>query len=490
MKLLIRASLAPILLALLGTVDAAGIQQAFLVQNSGWMEPFYADPQSKLKPLVAAVAQSVTQKDDPVFLLAFNQSTAGNVSPKLLSQQKGAAALPLRQIDVARKQSGSALADTDFKEAVTKTITGPFASRPGIVWIFTNNKNSPGNDPATAERNRDFYRLVHLDPSITKAVVFPLSMPVQGKLYSARGLMVYALAYGEPAGAALDRILKEGRLSQVLTRPPARLKPLDVDGLRLVPENVKDMPDVRPSLAADQRTLLLDIDAKSVVPTFVLRASLENLFYPYVIQQAQVHAVLAHDGKSTEVQVSPATVSNLQPGERQVVEVRFQLPIEKVPSAWSAEALAAMGKRVAVPMSVSLSLSGQQLALSDDFQSQLRSEFPGDPISEIFAAPKSVATSNAVVPVVLRIQYPLLPVLLAILGPLALIAGALGAAFAFGRRARYQILVDQTRRHVMLKPFARVEIRDEHGAVIGTIARGMGKPTPSNVASGHTLAVL
>ena len=40
------------------SVHAAGIQQAFLVQNSGWMEPFYTDQQSQLKALVGAVAQA------------------------------------------------------------------------------------------------------------------------------------------------------------------------------------------------------------------------------------------------------------------------------------------------------------------------------------------------------------------------------------------------------------------------------------------------
>ena len=35
------------------------IQQAFLVQNSGWMEPFYTDPNSQFKPLISAVANSL-----------------------------------------------------------------------------------------------------------------------------------------------------------------------------------------------------------------------------------------------------------------------------------------------------------------------------------------------------------------------------------------------------------------------------------------------
>jgi hypothetical protein len=207
-----------------GGASAAGVQQAFLVQNSGWMEPFYTDPASQFKPLIAAVAQSVTSANDPVYLMAFSQSSGTNVSPMLLEAGAGATGIsgPLGSLVIAHKSPGGALADTDFKEAIVKTISGPFHSAPGIVWIFTNNKNSPGNDQATAARNLDFYKLLHLEPSITKTLVFPLRMPVKGKLYQAQGMMVYALAYGEPAAQALDQILKEGRLSQVLTRPPAR----------------------------------------------------------------------------------------------------------------------------------------------------------------------------------------------------------------------------------------------------------------------------
>lgn len=490
MRIWLRVAIGAMAMGAFGCASAAGIQQAFLVQNSGWMEPFYTDAASQFKPLVAAVAQSVTSADDAVFLLAFSQSSGTNVSPQLLEASKGAADVgtKLAPLDIAHKSAGGALADTDFKEAVVKTITGPFHSAPGILWIFTNNKNSPGNDQATAARNLDFYKLLHLEPSITKTLVFPLRMPVKGKLYQAQGMMVYALAYGEPAAQALDHILREGRLSQVLTRPPARLKPIDLDAVRIVPESVTNSPDVQSSLGADQRTLVLDVDAGKVVPTVVLRASLQNLFYPYVIQHASMTAVMALPGRAVPVDVSPATVDGLQPGQRQSVEVRLALPVEKVPSAWSAQALAAMGKQVLVPMTVSLDLSGQQLSLSDDFKSQLASEFPGDPISDIFAAPASVRSSQAIVPVVLRIQYPLLPLIVVIAGVLALVCGLAALALLSGRSRRYPLVVDDVQRHVVLKPFANLDIRDENGTPIGTVKRGLGQPKVIKVADGHSLS--
>jgi len=312
-------------------------------------------------------------------------------------------------------------------------------------------------------------------------------MPVKGKLYQAQGMMVYALAYGKPASQALDEILKEGRLSQVLTRPPARLKPLDFDAVRIVPESVANSTDLRTGLAADQRTLVFDVDAGKIVPTVVLRASLQNLFYPYVIEHAAMTATMMLPGRTVPVEVLPATVTDLQPGQRKSVEVRFALPIERVPSAWSPQALAAMGKQVLVPMTVSLNLSDQQLALSETFRSQLESEFPGDPISDIFAAPPSVRGSQAIIPVVLRIQYPLLPVLVVIVAILALVGGLATLALLSGRNRRYPLVVDDVHRHVVLKPFVNLDIRDENGVVIGTIKRGLGQPKVIKTTDGHSL---
>ena len=113
-----------------GAVQAAGIQQAFLVQNSGWMEPFYTDEHSQLKALVGAVAQAATSPSDKVYTLAFSQSSGTNRSPSLLGQGQGGAGVAgqLASLGLARKGAGGALADTDFQEAVTKTITGPFQS--------------------------------------------------------------------------------------------------------------------------------------------------------------------------------------------------------------------------------------------------------------------------------------------------------------------------------------------------------------------------
>ena len=467
----------------------AGVQQAFLVQNSGWMEPYYSDPSSQFKQLVENVAKAVTTSEDRVFTLAFNQSSAPNVSPELRSEGMGASKVgtSLSNLGVARKGKGSALADTDFKEAVTKTISGPFEGKPGILWIFTNNKNSPDNNEQTAERNREFYQLLHIDPSITKTLVFPLKMPAQGKLYSGNGLMVYGLAYGNSAADALDQILTDGRLSKVLTNAPARLKTVDQDAMRMVPVALRDQPNMRISLAADQRTSVLDIKADRLIPTVTLQASLETLFYPYVIHKAAIAAELAAGRDKTPVQVVPSLVEGLQPGAKQPVEVSFTLPMAHVPSPWSSEALSAMGKEVSLPFVLEVTLSGRYLKLSESFTKEMTNLFPGDPISEVFTPPDSVQGSQMRVPLLVRIQYPLTPVIGLVAGILVLLTALSSLVIALRSTKRYEVAVDGAKRNVLIKPFSSLEIKDGSGNLVGILKRGLGSPKVSQVTQGRTL---
>jgi hypothetical protein len=67
---------------------AFAIPHVVLVQNSGWMEPFYSDPKSAFKPLVTELVSNVVQPGDALVLAAFNQSLPGAPSPRgLLSEQ-------------------------------------------------------------------------------------------------------------------------------------------------------------------------------------------------------------------------------------------------------------------------------------------------------------------------------------------------------------------------------------------------------------------
>ena len=120
---------------------ACATSHVFLVQNSGWMAPFYTDPASPYKALVSELVMAATQPGERMVLASFNQSLPGAPSPKaLLSLTLDATSASLRA------QAG----------------------KPGLVWLFTNNRNSPNNDQATVLRNREFYALIHHGGAIAR----------------------------------------------------------------------------------------------------------------------------------------------------------------------------------------------------------------------------------------------------------------------------------------------------------------------------------
>jgi hypothetical protein len=138
-----------------------------LVQNSGWMEPFYSDPKSAFKPLVAALAGSVARPGDALVLAAFNQSLPGAPSPRgLLSETVGAGTADhvraaLAGLETARKPKGAALADTDLGEAVDSAVTQVLAASRAWSGCSRTTATARTTTRQTAQRNREFYALIH-----------------------------------------------------------------------------------------------------------------------------------------------------------------------------------------------------------------------------------------------------------------------------------------------------------------------------------------
>ena len=476
--------------AVLSTTAMAG-QQAFLVQNSGWMEPFYQDKNSQLKPLVNAVIQTVSQPNDQVVVSVFNQTNALTASPQIIYQGAANKDLTglLNEQSIAKK-SAHAYADTDFKEAVISTITGPFEKKSGIIWIFTNNKNSPNNDEATTERNKEFYELIHLDPAINKVVAFPLKMPVQGQHFNASGLMVYALAYGSAAENELNQLVQSGQMSKVFTQQPALLKPLDKEPVRLIPTGVKNSATIQASLAADQKTLIFTLEPKHVIPELKLTADLKNNFYPYNIAATQVEAKLTlANGMQAPIQISQTDIHLVG---KDNIKLEFNLPIPShlIVSPWSLEVFKAMGKAVTIPATIDVTLYEQKLSLSDEFKQNLQQLFPGDPLSDVFVAPQNIKSSTATIPVQFKLQYPLWPVLVLMGGILLLIVLGI-IALAFGsKRKRYEIWVNGLKKQtIQVKPFGKCSIYGEAGREIAIIKRGFSEATVQNLDKEITVTI-
>ncbi len=459
-----RALACAVLLAAAGPACASA--QVFLVQNSGWMEPFYTDPASPFKPLVAALVGAATAPGDLLVLAAFNQSQPGAPSPRaLLSVRAGAATreqvgAALAPLALARK--GGALADTDLGEAVGAAITSAMGGKPGLVWLVTNNRNSPNNDQATARRNREFYELIHQGGAITKALAFALRMPVQGAHYHANGLMVYAFAIGEQGARELDALLASGRIAQVITEPPARLKPLDRDTVRLVPFRVANAPGVAFSMAQNGM-LRADVDAQARSPAAQVAWRLENTIYPYTIASAVLSARSRVGAEDRPIALASGVVRALAPGQSMPLASTMQLPVGQLPGAWSAKAIASAGSAYVLPGVIELHLSGQRLALSQAFRQRMQALFPGDPLPDIFTPPAQVAASDARLPLEVRVNYGVAP-LVALIGVGLVVAGALGAgALAFARPRKALVTVEDELRTLHARAGTTQPIFDKAG---------------------------
>ncbi len=470
---------------------AAAVPQAFLIQNSGWMEPFYVDQDSQFKPLIKAVVNEATTAATEVVIASFNQTAGNNASPVIHFQDaRTALGNQIDRIQLARKPNG-ALADTDFQEAVGQTISLAFKARPGIIWIFTNNKNSPNNSTETAQKNKEFYNLLHNEEAITRTLAFPIKMPVTGKLFAANGLMVYALAYGKDAEKDLLEIVRSGRIGKIFTEPPARLKPLDAESVRIVPQEIKNQTKARLSMATDQRTIIVDIDADAGYKegdALEFVADIENLFFPYVIEQAELSAQLRAKEWQRPLTVSPARLRGLQPSKSTAVSVRMPLPDAALKSKWSISALSSMGKQVQVPVAIEVSLSNQSLGLATSFETRLKEIFPGDPLSDAFFPPTK-RSSVAYIPVVIRVSYPLAPLLLAVAAALLLLVLPLVLFMLMGREKRIQVTVNERPQRLKIKAFGRVEVRTLEGEVAGEVSATPWSLKVSKQIPPHTISI-
>lgn len=451
------------------------IPHVFLVQNSGWMEPFYSDPKSPFKPLVAALAGSVVQPGDALVLASFNQAGEGAPSPRaLLSFKAGEepvrarVAQAIASLDTARKPGGAALADTDLGEAVRAATGQVLKGRPGIVWLVTNNRNSPNNDQATATRNREFYALIHGGDAIAKALAFPLRMPVAGKHYSANGLMVYAFAVGPQGAAALDALLASGRIARVITEPPARLKPLDRDTVRLAPRRVVNAPGV--SFASDARGVLrADVAPDARTPQARIEWNLENTMYPYTISSATLSARSLLAGESRPIALDTQRVRALAPGQPAPLGSSMALPVAQIPDKWSLAALKSAGSAYVLPGRIELHLADQELALSQAFRQRMAALFPGDPLPDIFIPPARVQASTAVLPVEVRVHYGMGPLLALVGALLALLALLAAAAWAWARPRKVQVTVDEEMRTMRGRAGTTQAIHDRHGEQVAQL---------------------
>lgn len=455
---------------------ASPINQVFLIQNSGWMLPLYDDPNSRFKELITDVAGRVHGHGAGETVVAsFNQSVGEQKSPALI--YKGADKAQLNaafgSIQPARKPGKNTYTDTDFNEAIVQAIKQYTPGQPAIIWVVTNNKNSPDNSTETVERNKEFYRFLQNTPEIKRIVAFPFAMKVQSPSksdYRANGLMFYGIAYGEPADHLLLQMLAG---DTPFGKETARLKPLNAEALTFVPQGVKGA-DVKAQLGSDKKTLILTLGADTRAETIQLSGKLRNDFYPYDIKSAKISMTAGFSGSSgvaadlASTQLGEINAGALSP------EITVNLTIPPIPSAWSPDIIFGDGK--SVHGELRFNLNDQKLTVSRRFLGEMGSLFPNDPLPELFIPGESARQSVTIQPLMIRIEYPVGPLLILSLGGLILVGGVITGTVLLRKEKRYRVSVDGIQKNYALRRFNEVILKNNQGERIAVLKRGFGAP--------------
>ncbi len=458
---------------------ASSVPQVFLVQNSGWMLPFYDDPGSRLKDVVVELSDRIRKYGGEQQIIAsFNQSLGNNKSPILhyKGDDKDKINGAIRSIEPARKSGKATYADTDFQEAIVGAIKDFSPGQSCVLWIVTNNKNSPDNSSETVKKNKEFYHFLQEAGDIKRIVAFPYAMKVQSHARSnfrANGLMIYALAYGDPADKLLQQMLSK---NAPFGKQAARLKPLNAEALTFIPKSIKGSDNLKAS-CPDGKTLVLSFDAASKPEVATITGQFRNDFFPYDIRSASVGMTFGFKGGKEGItsQLSTDRISNVPAGGLSS-DVNVTISVPPIPSSWSPEVVLGSGYRS--NGIIWFELKDQQLEISRDFVRSMSELFPNDPLPAIFVPGASAKSSVTVQPLLIQVVYPSWPIIVIGLLMLAIVGTAIAGIIALRREKIYRVSVDGMQKSYGLRPFCEAVIKNSQGERVGVIKRGFGKAVP------------
>jgi hypothetical protein len=232
--------------------------------------------------------------------------------------------------------------------------------------------------------------------------------------------------------------------------------------VRLVPRKVENAPGVEFSMDAAGR-LRADVSPDARTPSATIQWQLQNTMYPYTIAGATISARSMLGGENRPIALRSHTVTRLAPGQAEPLASTVQLPVAQLPGKWSMAALKSAGSAYVLPGRIELHLQGQRLELSQAFRERMAALFPGDPLPDIFTPPADIQASTAVLPVEVHVHYGSGPLVALLAGGLALLAAGAGAAYAYGRPRRVQLVVEDELRTVHTRAGATQPIYDKAG---------------------------
>jgi len=418
------ALLATALTAFASSTAVAQIRQAYLIQNSGWMEPFYADPSSPFRPFIDGLVTQSRLNGVEVALASFNQDgqTAGRASPHLLYSGpfdvSAVRTAVSERLDLPTKASGG-LTDTDYAgalQAASSQLLGPDG---GIVWMVVNNKNSPDNSQDVRNNTAGFYAALSRDVGVTRIAAFLVRMPVQGRHYRERGLVVYAIARGEPGARALDLILSRAsplRTGLLRGNPPLRLKPLERQPVEL--RITGTLTGGRARAVMDAEILVVSGVAAGEPVRLRLAGELTNSLYPYRIEHAVLTPVWTRVGgrgaeAAARAAITPRVLTNLSSAPGASTQVTLDLSLPPLTPRDMLE------ERAHLDGLLEVRLSDVRLGFDPSFQERAAGVFGGDVLTaaagspgalpDLFYAHRSVTTAATRQPVRLLVEFSALP---------------------------------------------------------------------------------
>jgi hypothetical protein len=466
---------------LLASPCLAAVPAVYLLQNSGWMEPFFNDPNSQFKPLLENLIEA-TRTGGSIVVASFNQDgqLPNRHSPEVLlngAYDAAAVAQALHALDLPVRPGGR-LTDADFNGALTAGVNQLLAGRSGIIWLVTNNKNSPNNSQDVARNTRAFAEALRSSPLLPFVVAYPLRMQVKGRLYSETGLIIYGIAYGDEAVPELRAMIHGPSLGQLFSDPPIQLKGLDRAPLVFTPQTVA--PATVTAIPVEGGGMVIR-DVPSGGATLRITGTLRSDYYPEVIDQA--HATLrwaqfeSASGTSApsaapQAAIEPDTLRRLAP--RDVLQdVTLTVTLPDLPRPPGIEGLFADSATFTGVMEIAL--DGLTLSLQDDFQRKIGQVTALDQLPDVFFDYRRLSAATTQLPIRIEIRYSMAPLVSALGGAFALLAAMLGLGYLLRRTREFAVPVNGRTQRFRLRPFQQQDVQLPGGRVMrisGTVFGG------------------
>lgn len=471
--------------------ETSDLRQVFLIQNSGWMEPFYLDPNSPLRPFLSNLINKSQIQGVEIVVASFNQDgqVAGQRSPQVEfsgAYNKNQIDAAIQRLDLPRKASG-AYADADFKGALSGTFKNILKGSQGIIWIVTNNKDAPDNNPQVLENTRAFYNALRQSTHITSIAAFPMRKEVAGPRFKERGLIIYAISYGDTAKKTLAKLLSDGSLTRsIFPAPPVRLKPLAVDPVELILSSASSNVTAR----VVQGRLIINGVPGEQENSIRLVGKVKNSYYPQNIADARFSTYWRASDPAVagaSIKMQPAQLNNVPAnGLSTPITVELTLPkVHRQPGF--------MGyfedQRVVVAEAV-IKLDSMRFSLDPGFVQRISAISSGDAIQaeqaealmaaqlpEVFLDYRKISSASMKVPVQITFSFSPWPLILLILALGILIAAVVFLIFIMSRARTYTVRVGTRDHRVSIKPWQKQNLSDSFETRAELTGRIFGPPT-------------